>query len=211
MARYTGPKEKIERALGEKLFLKGERSYSPKSAIIKRPYPPGMHGRKRRRRYSEYALQLKSKQKIKNIYKVLEKQFRRYVEEALKTKGRSDNLLVEKLERRLDNIVFRLGFTRARDLARQLVTHGHFLVNDKIVNIPSFQVKPGDKIALKEHKKSLTYFSSYMPQIMKQQEIPSWLDIDKNTLIGYIKSLPILEETGVDPKDLQNIIELYSR
>lgn len=210
MARYTGPKEKIERRIGEKLFLKGERSYSQKSAMIRRPYPPGVHGRTPRR-ISEYGSQLLSKQKIRNIYRILEKQFKNYVKEALRSKGESGTVLLRKLENRLDNVVFRLGFSQARDTARQLVTHGHFLVNGKPLNIPSYQVRIGDVIKVKPSSLKNSYFSSFLPQFLKKYKVPDWLELDKEKLEGKIKRLPTLEDSGINPKDIQAIIEFYSR
>lgn len=211
MARYTGPKEKKERRIGEKLFLKGERSYSPKAAIVKKPYPPGVHGRKRSRRLSEYGLQLLSKQKIRNIYKVLERQFEKYIDEALKARRDSGQVLAQNLERRFDNVVFRLGFSQARDTARQLVNHGHFSVNEKPINIPSYQVKAGDVIKVKANNLNKAYFSAILNQNLKKYQPPSWLELDKEKLEGKVKSLPTLEESGIEPKDLQAIIEFYSR
>lgn len=212
MARYTGPKEKIERRFGEKLFLKGERSYSPKSALIRKPYPPGLHGKKlKMRKFSEYGLQLFSKQKIRNVYKILEKQFRRYIEESLKSKGDSGEVLVQNLERRLDNVVFRMGFSDARDKARQLVNHSHFLVNDRSTNIPSYKVRVGDVIKVKPQNLKNNYFSSFLPKYIKKYQPPSWVEIDKETFTGRVKNLPNLPESGVEHKDIQAIIEFYSR
>ncbi len=212
MARYTGPKERIERRLGEKLFLKGERSYSPKAAMVRKPYPPGLHGKRlKNRKFSEYGLQLLSKQKVRIIYRILEKQFRKYVDESLKSRGDSGKTLIENLERRLDNVVFRLGFSDARDTARQLVTHSHFLVNDKPINIPSFKVRVGDVVKVKPKNLMNNYFSSHLPRYLKKYQPPSWLEIDKETFSGRIKTLPNLEESGVDHKDIQAIIEFYSR
>ncbi|MEK7579751.1 MAG: 30S ribosomal protein S4 [Patescibacteria group bacterium] len=212
MARYIGPKERIERRIGEKLFLKGERSYSQKAATVRKPYPPGVHGRKgKSRKFSEYGFQLVSKQKIRAIYKVLERQFRKYVDEALKARGDSGEVLVQTLERRLDNVVFRMGFTDARDSARQLVNHGHFLVNDKPTNIPSFRVKVGDEIKIKPQNLKNKYFSSFLPKFLKKYQPPSWLTVDKDILMGKVKNLPNLQESGVEHKDIQAIIEFYSR
>ena len=212
MARYTGPKEKIERRLGEKLFLKGERSYSSKAATVKKPYPPGMHGKKtKNRKLSEYGLQLVSKQKVRAIYRVLEKQFRKYVNQSLKSKGDSGQTLVQNLERRLDNTVFRMGFSDARDTARQLVGHGHFLVNEKFINIPSFKVKVGDIVKIKQNSARNKYFSSFLPGFFKKYQPPSWLEVDKENFTGRVKNLPNLAESGLDHKDIQAIIEFYSR
>lgn len=210
MARYIGPKERIERRIGQKLFLKGERSYSQKSAMVKKPYPPGVHG-KTPRRLSEYGFQLLAKQKVRNIYRVLEKQFKKYFKEVLEKSKPNIDLIVQKLERRLDNVVFRLGFAKSRDSARQLVTHSHFLVNDKLVNIPSFQTKVGDVIKLKNDSLKNIYFSSILPQYIKKYQPPNWLELDKEKLIGKVKRLPTIEESGLDINDLQTIIEFYSR
>src|SRR5882672_11330101 len=144
MARYTGPREKIERRIGEKLFLKGERSHSPKSAITKRPYPPGAHGKSRPRKQSEFGQQLRLKQKVRNIYRLLEKQFKRTVRQALTSRKSQQQAILQSLETRLDNTVFRSGFAQSRDQARQLVNHGHILVNGKKVGIASFTVRVGD-------------------------------------------------------------------
>ena len=149
MARYTGPKEKLERRIGTKLFLKGERSLSPKSAMVRKPYPPGMHGKAKFKKLSEYGLQLQSKQKIKYIYRLLEKQFKFYVKEAMKSKKETTALLVKNLEQRLDNAVYRMGLAQSRDQARQLVNHGHILVNNVKTDITSCRVKTGDKISIR--------------------------------------------------------------
>lgn len=212
MARYTGPKERIERRIGEKLFLKGERSYSPKAAMVRKPYPPGVHGKRlKNKKFSEYGLQLISKQKVRNIYRILEKQFRRYIEEALKSKGDSGEALVQNLERRLDNVVFRMGFSEARDTARQLVSHGHFLLNDKLTDIPSFRVKAGDVVRVKPQNMKNKYFSSSLSRHFKKYQPPSWLEVDKDAFFGRVKDLPGLNESGVEHKDIQAIIEFYSR
>lgn len=210
MARYTGPKEKLERRIGQKLFLKGERSMSPKSAIVRKPYPPGIHGSKRSRKKSEFGAQLTSKQKIKYIYKILERQLRRYIKKALKSKEDSNNILVKELESRFDNMVYRLGFAPARDTAKQLVSHGHFLINDKKVNFPSYQLKQGDIIKIRPGSLKNKYFTELTPTL-KKYESPQWLELDKEKLIGKIKYLPNIEEAGINHKDLQSLIEFYSR
>lgn len=212
MARYTGPKEKLERRIGEKLFLKGERSYSQKAAIVRKPYPPGMNARKRRmRRISEYGSQLLSKQKVRLIYRVLERQFEKYVDESLRSKGSSSDALVRNLERRLDNVVFRMGLSQARDTARQLVSHGHLKVNGKPINIPSYRVEVGDVISVKPNNLKNLYFSSVLPRYIKKYTPPEWLEVDKDTLMGKIKRMPEAGESGVELKDIQAIIEFYSR
>lgn len=211
MARYTGPREKIERRLGVKLFLKGERSGSPKSAMVKKPYPPGMHGKSKFRKLSEYGLQLNSKQKVKNIYRLLEKQFKSYVKEAIKSKKETGDLLIRKLEQRLDNIVYKMGLAQSRDQARQLVAHGHILVNGKKTNIPSYSVGKGDKISIREGSKKTKYFSSIVQGWLPKYENPSWIKFDKSTLSGTVEKTPDIADSGLELRDIQSIIEFYSR
>lgn len=211
MARYTGPREKIERRLGAKLFLKGERSLSPKSAMVRKPYPPGMHGKARFKKLSEYGLQLQSKQKIKNIYRLMEKQFKFYVKEAMKSKKETTALLVKNLEQRLDNVVYRMGLAQSRDQARQLVSHGHILVNNVKTNIPSYRVKKGDTISIREGSKTTRYFSALLPEWFAKHESPNWLKVEKNVLTGTMANSPEITDSGLETKDLQSIIEFYSR
>ena len=211
MARYLGPREKIERRLGEKLGLKGERSRSPKSATVKRPYPPGVHGQAWKGKVSEYALQLRAKQKVRNIYRLLEKQFKRTVKDALESKQDPYQAITGMLEMRLDNVVFRMGLAQSRDQARQLVNHGHVTVNGRKVTIPSFHVKAGEVIAVREGSKRSVYFSSLMPQWLKGHEAPSWLTLDKDAVTATVQGQPNMEESGVRVDDLQSIIEYYSR
>lgn len=211
MARYTGPKEKIERRIGTKLFLKGERSFSPKSAVARKPYPPGMHGKAKFKKLSEYGLQLQSKQKVKNIYRLMEKQFKFYVKEAMKSKKETTALLVKNLEQRLDNAVFRMGLAQSRDQARQLVGHGHILVNSVKTNIPSYRVKIGDKITVREGSKLTRYFSALLPEWFVKHESPVWIKVEKDILTGTIAGAPELSNSGLESKDLQSIIEFYSR
>lgn len=211
MARYTGPREKIERRIGEKLFLKGERSHSQKSAMVKKPYPPGIHGKKRGRKPSEYGLQLKSKQKVKNIYRLLEKQFKNYIKFAIHSKKNPSEVILNKLEHRLDNLVFRSGFAQSRDQARQLVNHGHILVNGKRITIPSYEVAIGDELSIREASKRLPYFSNLMPQWFKSHESASWIEVNKENNSSKLKANPVLEESGIRAEDLQSIIEFYSR
>ncbi len=211
MARYTGPREKIERRIGERLFLKGERSHSQKSAMIKKPYPPGLHGKKGSRKPSEFALQLRSKQKVKNIYRLLESQFKNYIKSSLASKKEPYAAILNKLESRLDNMVFRIGFAQSRDQARQLVGHGHITVNGKKVNIPSCEVSVGDVIGIREGSMKSPFFSSLMIQWLKSYEVPPWIDMDKDKLQGKVKARPTVEESGIRPDDLQAIIEFYSR
>ncbi len=211
MARYTGPREKIERRLGAKLFLKGERSYSPKSATVKRMYPPGMHGKTFRKRVSEYGSQLQSKQKIRNTYRMMERQFKNWVKIAVKSKQETGDSLIKRLERRLDNVVFRSGLAQSRDQARQLVNHGHILVNDKKVSIPSYEVKTGDTLKVREGSLKTKYFTVLMPQWIKAYEPPKWIELDKDSLIVKIVSVPTIQESGLESRDIQSLIEFYSR
>lgn len=211
MARYTGPKEKLERRIGAKLFLKGERSGSPKSAVVKKPYPPGMHGKSRSRKMSEYGLQLSAKQKVKYIYRLLEKQFKAYAKEAIKSKSETKELLAKKLEQRLDNTVYKMGLAQSRDQARQLVSHGHILVNGVKTNIPSCSVKKGDRIGVREGSKMSPYFLNLVPSWLAKHEEPTWLKVDKGNLSALIERMPDINDSGLDIKDLQLIIEFYSR
>lgn len=211
MARYTGPREKIERRIGEKLFLKGERSYSQKSSLVKKPYPPGIHGKKRVRKPSEFGLQLRSKQKVKNIYRLLEKQFKNYIKAAVQSKNDPYVEILNNLENRLDNIVFRSGLAQSRDQARQIVNHGHILVNGRKTNIPSYQVKIGDQISIREGSMKNKFFSSLAPQWIKKYEPPGWVQVDKEKMTAIIKGSAEIKESGIQTSDLQSIIEYYSR
>ncbi len=211
MARYTGPREKIERRIGERLFLKGERSHSQKSAMIKKPYPPGLHGKKGARKPSEYALQLRSKQKVKNIYRLLERQFKNYIKISLSSKKEPYAAILNKLEGRLDNVVFRIGFGQSRDQARQLVGHGHILVNGKKVTIPSYEVSVGDVISIREASKKSLFFSSLMPNWLKNYDAPAWIELNRDKVEGKLKAKPTVDESGIKADDLQSIIEFYSR
>ncbi|MGG7048413.1 MULTISPECIES: 30S ribosomal protein S4 [unclassified Campylobacter] len=208
MARYTGPVEKLERRLGVSLALKGERRLAGKSALDKRPYAPGQHGQ-RRAKISEYGLQLREKQKAKFMYGVSEKQFRRLFQEAARREGNTGALLVQLLEQRLDNVVYRMGFATTRRFARQLVTHGHILVNGKRVDIPSYRVEPGQKIEVAEKSKS-------NPQIIRavdltaQTGIVSWVDVEKEKKYGIFTRNPEREEVII-PIEERFIVELYSK
>ena len=211
MARYTGPVCKLCRREGEKLFLKGERCFTSKCAIERRSYAPGMHGRQRqfRRRSSEYMLQLREKQKARRIYGVLERQFRRYFGEAEKRKGVTGATLLQILESRLDSIVYRLGFADSRSQARQLVRHGHFEVNGRKTNIPSYVVKAGDVVAVREGSKDKAYFKG-IRKVLADRVIPSWLKLDIEGLSGEVLAIPAREEIEVTLSE-QLIVEYYSR
>ncbi len=207
MARDLGPKCKKCRREGKKLFIKGERCFGVKCAMIKRPYAPGQHGQARRMGLSEYGIQLREKQKVKRIYGVLERQFRKYYEMASRVRGNTGVLLSTLLERRLDNVVYRLGLASSRNQARQLVNHGHILLNGKKVDIPSFSVKEGDVISLK--KSQGNYFED-LKNILKNHQAPSWLSLDVQKVQGKVVSNPVLSEidTGTD---IYLIVEYYSK
>ncbi|MEO1941667.1 MAG: 30S ribosomal protein S4 [Campylobacterales bacterium] len=208
MARYIGPVERIERRLGVDLELKGERRLKGKSALNRRPYAPGQHGQ-RRTKITEYGLQLREKQKMKHYYGVLERQFRRFFKEANRQEGSTGENLIKLLERRLDNVVYRMGFASTRRFARQLVTHGHILVNGKRVNIPSYLVKPGDRIEVREKSKQ-------NPQILQSVELSRstglvpWVDVDREKLVGIFQRIPDREEVNL-PVDERLVVELYSK
>lgn len=208
MARTIEPDCRQCRREGCKLFLKGERCTTKKCAMERRPVIPGQHGNSRRRvTFSEYGSQLREKQKVKRMYGVLEKQFREYYEEAERMKGVTGENMLSLIERRLDNVVYRMGIGASRSGCRQIVNHGHITVNGKRVNIPSYQVKVGDVIAVKENKQELESFKA-----IKGMKIvmPKWLEFDTNTLTGKIVALPARDDIDADIKE-QLIIELYSR
>lgn len=213
MARYTGPRDRIERRLGERLGLKGERSNSPKSGIIRRPYAPGQHGpNSRPRKMSEYGTQLKAKQKVRNIYRLLEKPFKTYVKKALENQKESPfTTVVRSLETRLDNVAFRMGLAQSRDQARQLVNHGHIMVNGKRAKTPSMVVRVGDVITLRERSRALPYFTTILPRWFPQAVPPTWIALDKEKISAEMKGSPSIEESGIQMTDLQAIIEYYSR
>ncbi len=193
-----------------KLFLKGERCHSEKCAIERRNFPPGQHGHDRRRRIIGYGLQLREKQKARRIYGVLERQFRRYYEKAARMKGITGENLLALLERRLDNTVYRLGFGTSRAQARQLVRHGHVLVNGRKVNIPSFQVKENDVIEIKEKsRKNPTILAAL--EATAHQPTPSWLEVDRDALKGRVIGSPKREELVQIQLNEQLIVELYSK
>ncbi len=208
MARYVGSECRLCRAENLKLFLKGDRCYSDKCSIDRRPYVPGQHG-KSRREFSEYGNQLREKQKVKRIYGVLERQFRNYFKKAERKKGITGENLLILLERRLDNTVYRLGLANSRNEARQLVRHSHFLVNGKKVNIPSYPIKPGDVIQLRDKSKNISGISEALESVARRG-IPQWLELDKANLRGTVKGLPSREDLTM-PIEEQLIVELYSK
>lgn len=208
MARYTGADCRLCRREGVKLFLKGDRCYSDKCGVERRPYAPGQAGKKRPRD-SEYRIQLREKQKAKRIYGLLEKQFRGYYKIATRMPGITGENLLRLLESRLDNVVYRLGFAASRDEARQLVRHGHFAVNGGRVDIPSFRVRPGQVIAVVDKSKELTVLKAAMISSSKI-EIPGWLEVDVEKLVGKVLSLPNREQIDAPVRE-QLIVELYSK
>jgi len=208
MARYTGAVCRLCRREGQKLFLKGSRCYGEKCAINKREYAPGQHGQSRKK-MSEYGLQLREKQKAKRYYGVLESQFAHYFELANKKSGVTGENLLQVLESRLDNVVYRLGFALSRAEARQLVVHGHFLVNGKKVNIPSYLVKAGEVISLKEGSRSLPKIKAVLEQT-EGKNIPKWLDLDTNTMQAKVVALAQRDDIDLDIEE-HLIVELYSK
>lgn len=209
MARYTGPVCRLCRREGEKLFLKGDRCYSDKCSIERGGRPPGEHGQRRRRSQSEYGQQLREKQKVRRIYGVLERQFRRYYQEASRRKGVTGELMLQLLERRLDNTVYRMGFAGSRPEARQMVNHGHILVNGRKTDIASFSVSEGDVIELKPGSRNL-------PRIQELEELaagrvaPDWLSVDWERKRGTVIRLPERDEVDI-PIQEHLIVEMYSR
>ena len=209
MARYTGPVCRLCRREGMKLFLKGERCYTEKCAIEKRNLPPGQHGKLRKAKVVGYGLQLREKQKVKRIYGVLENQFRRYFEMADRTRGITGETLLQLLERRLDNVLYRLGLATSRAQARQLARHGHFTVNGRKVDIPSYQVKAGDLIGVRASSAENPAIQHALEEV-KGRGVPEWLSFDPGTMSGRIASLPTREQINL-PVQEQLIVELYSK
>jgi len=208
MARYRGPVEKIERRLGVDLGLKGERRLAGKSALLKRPYAPGQHGQ-RRAKISDYGMQLREKQKAKFMYGISEKQMVRAYKEAAAKEGNTGSIMIQLLERRLDNVVYRMGFATTRRFARQLTTHGHILVDGKRVNIPSYRVKPGQKIEIIEKTKNNPQVARAI-ELTAQTGIVDWVDVDKEKRFGIFTRIPEREEISI-PVEERLIVELYSK
>lgn len=209
MARYLGAVCRLCRREGMKLFLKGERCYTDKCAIEKRNVPPGQHGRARKAKMVGYGVQLREKQKVKRTYGILENQFRRYFEAADRQKGITGQLLLQMLERRLDNVVYRLGFATSRPQARQLVRHGHFTVNGRKVDIPSFAVRLGDTIAVRSTS-ATNVTIQHATEEVKGRGVPEWLLLDLGALSGRISQFPTREQINL-PVEEQLIVELYSK
>lgn len=197
------------RRLGQKLFLKGERCFTPKCAMVKKPYPPGVHGKKRRRGLSEYGSQLAEKQKLKRIYGIRERQLRRYFKEASKSRGATTEVLLTTLERRIDNVIFRLGWAESRTKGRQIVSHGHILLNGKRVDIPSINLKKGDVVEINKASLKKSLFRDLEIKLKKFTP-PAWLSLDKKEFKAAVLAMPSKEAIET-PVDLQMIVEYYSR
>jgi small subunit ribosomal protein S4 len=209
MARYIGPVCKLCRREGMKLYLKGDRCYSEKCAYTRRPYPPGQHGQGRIK-LSEYAIRLREKQKVRRIYGVLEQQFRGYYHNASARKGRTGEEMLSLLERRLDNLVYRLGFAGSRSDARQLLRHGHVRVNDKRVDIPSYVVRVGDTITLTDKARKFKRVVAAFEGADKRPVL-TWLEVDRENFAGKVKGSPVRDELNEPVIDEQLIVEYYSR
>ena len=209
MARYTASSCRVCRREGTKLFLKGQRCYTEKCGFDKRSYAPGQHGKGQRIKLSNYGLQLREKQKVKRIYGVLEKQFRRYFKIASKTKGVTGKVLLQLLERRLDNVIFRLGLAISRPQARQIVRHNQVFVNSKRVNIPSYLIDKDDIVQVKTKDKAKAKIKDNM-ELSKDRTVPSWLEFNANELSGKVIRLPEKEDIQQQIKE-QLIVELYSK
>ncbi len=209
MARYIDASCRLCRRERQKLFLKGTKCYTEKCPVEKRSFPPGQHGQNRRQKISEYGVQLREKQKVKRSYGLLERQFRNYFERALKQTGRTGETLVKILERRLDNVVYRLGLAPSRKAARQLVLHRHFTVNNGIVDIPSYLLTPGDVIQVRDKSKKLDLIHSSMKR-MKDTTMLPWLSLDKASLTGTFLQVPERADVPLNANE-QLIVELYSK
>ena len=208
MSRYRGPVSRLCRREGMKLYLKGAKCYTKKCPFERRPTPPGQHG-VRRRKVSEYGVQLREKQKMRRIYSVHERQFKRYFETAERRPGVTGENLLRLLETRLDNVVFRMGFATSRAQARQLVAHGHFLINGRGTTIPSHQVGEGDKVAVREASRKSDYFKNAR-ETMRGAQRPDWLSVDGDQLAGSVIALPRRDQMPVELNE-QLVVEYYSR
>lgn len=209
MARYIDASCKLCRRERQKLFLKGTKCYTEKCPIDRRNYPPGQHGQSRRSKISDYGQQLREKQKVRRIYGILERQFRNYYERSLKQTGRTGDTLVKLLERRLDNVVYRMGFAPSRKAARQLVLHGHFLVNNKTVDVPSYLLNPGDVVRVRDKSKKLELIHASMKR-MKDAAMLPWLSLDKASMSGTFLHIPERADVPLNANE-QLIVELYSK
>ena len=208
MARYRESVCRLCRREGEKLMLKGDRCFTDKCAIERREYAPGQHGQSRKKT-TEYALQLREKQKIRRIYGVLEKQFRKYFKMADRKKGITGENLIQLLETRLDNMLYRFGFAGSRSEARQLIFHRHILVNGKLVDIPSYQTQEGDVVSIKEKSRKMARIANSL-EAVERRGVPHWLELDKGAFCGTVKQYPAREEITM-PMNEQLVVELYSK
>ncbi len=209
MSRYSGPVCRQCRRENAKLFLKGDRCYTDKCALERRNYAPGQHGQ-RRPKVSDYGVQLREKQKVKRTYGLQEKQFRLYFKKADRMKGVTGENLLMLLERRLDSAIYRLGFAGSRAQARTLIRHGHFLVNDQKVNIPSYLVRPEEVISLREKSREIACINESLDSVMRRG-VPSWVELDRDAFKGTIKALPVRSELTTPEFQEQLIVELYSK
>ena len=209
MSRYTGSVCRICRRENLKLFLKGDRCYSDKCAFDRRGYPPGQHGQRRRGKISDYGIQLREKQKVKRMYGLSEKQFRIFFQRADRQKGVTGTNLLVMLERRLDNAIYRLGFANSRTQGRHFVLHKHFTVNGQTVNIPSFLVKIGDVVEVREKSKEMQAMKDSLDAVVRRG-VPQWLELDRENMKGIVKSFPVREDLTT-PMMEQLIVELYSK
>jgi small subunit ribosomal protein S4 len=209
MGRYIDPSCRLCRRERQKLFLKGTKCFTEKCPVERRAYPPGQHGQTRRQKISEYGVQLREKQKIRRIYGLMEEQFRNYFEKALRQTGRTGETLVKMLESRLDNVVYRMGFAPSRKAGRQLIVHGHLMVNNKVVNIPSYLLNAGDIVQIREKSKKLDVIHSSMKR-MKDSSMLPWLSLDKATMTGTFLNVPERADVPLNANE-QLIVELYSK
>jgi small subunit ribosomal protein S4 len=209
MARYTAPSCRQCRRERQKLFLKGTKCFTEKCPVERRAFPPGQHGQSRRTKVSEYGVQLREKQKVRRMYGLMETQFRNYFARALKQTGRTGETLVKLLERRLDNVVYRMGFAPSRKAARQLITHGHFLVNSQPVDIPSYLLRAGDIVQVREKSKKLEVMHSSIKR-MKDTAMLPWLSLDKAAMTGTFLNVPERADIPLNANE-QLIVELYSK
>ena len=209
MARYSGPVCRLCRREGMKLFLKGERCYTEKCAIEKRNFPPGQHGKRRAAKMVGYGVQLREKQRVKRIYGVLENQFRLYFESAERQRGITGTVLLQLLERRLDNVVYRMGFATSRAQGRELVRHGHFVVNGRKVDIPSYLLRAGDTVGVRASSQKSPTILHGLDEV-KGRGVPEWLQVDAEKMDGRVVSLPTREQINL-PVQEQLIVELYSK
>lgn len=209
MGRYIGPVCRLCRREKQKLFLKGTKCFTEKCPVERRGYPPGQHGQLRRPKISEYGVQLREKQKIRRIYGLMEEQFRNYFEKALRQSGRTGETLVKMLERRFDNVVFRLGFAPSRKAARQIITHGHLMINSRKVNIPSYLLRAGDVIQVRDKSKKLDVIHASMKR-MKDSTMLPWLTLDKASMVGTFLQVPERADVPLNANE-QFVVELYSK